>query len=115
MTAKLQRLSDLRAEVNSIVLTAPDRFPLIGPFGPDQKKNLLIAFDELQRDGLPLVEKKIKDPAALEQLRNLLRDALAAYQQGDRKKGAHLLQDFQNIVFPNRFKEYEERKGNSAL
>jgi len=112
MAAKLQRLSDLRARVNSIVLTAPDRFPMIGPFGPDQKKNLSIAFDELHQEGLPLVEKVIKDPTVLAQLRNLLCDALVAYQQGDRKKGAHLLQDFQNIVFPDRFKEYEERKGD---
>lgn len=115
MAAKLQRLSDLKARVNSIVLTAPDRFPIIGPFGSDQKKNLLIAFDELHHEGLPLVEKTIKDPAVLQQLRDLLRDALAAYQQGERKKGAHLLQDFQNIVFPNRFKEYEARKGDGVL
>jgi hypothetical protein len=114
MTAKLQRLSDLKARVNSIVLSAPDRFPMIGPFGPDQKKNLLIVFDELH-ENLPLVEKKIKDPAVMEQLRQLLQAALAAYQQGDRKKGAHLLQDFQDIVFPNRFREYEMRKGDDAL
>lgn len=113
MAAKLQRLSDLRAEVNSIILTAPDRFPAIGPFGPDQEKNLLIAFDELRRCGLPLVEKKIKDPLVLEQLEQLLSAALAAYQQGERKKGAHLLQDFQRIVFPDRFKEYEARKGGA--
>ncbi len=84
-----------------------------GSFGSDQGKNLLTAFDIL-REGFPLVEKKIKDPVQLKQLKQLLADALLAYQQGEKKKGAHLLQDFQSIVFPNRFKEYEERKGEHA-
>lgn len=113
MAAKIERLSDLRARIGSIVLSAPDRFPMVGSFGSDQQKNLLIAFDILH-EGFPLVEKKIKDPAQLEQLRQLLKDALTAYQQGERKKGAHLLQDFEDIVFPDRFKEYEERKGDNA-
>lgn len=114
MAAKIQRLSELSDRLGFTVLAAPDRFPVVGSFGSDQHKNLVIAFERLE-EGLPLVEKKIKDPVVLGRLRNLLRDALGAYQQGDRKKGAHLLQDFQNIVFPDRFKEYEERKGNSAL
>lgn len=114
MAAKIQRLSELSDRLGFTVLAAPDRFPMVGSFGNDQNKNLVVAFERLE-EGLPLVEKKIKDQAVLERLRNLLRDALFAYQQGDRKKGAHLLQDFQNIVFPDRFREYEERKGNSGL
>jgi uroporphyrinogen-III decarboxylase len=113
MATKIQNLSDLSDRLGFTVLAAPDRFPMIGSFGSDQKKNLVVAFERLE-EGFPLVEKKIKDPAVLKQLRNLLSDALAAYQQSDRKKGAHLLQDFENIVFPNRFKEYEERKGESG-
>ena len=114
MAAKIERLSDLRARISWIVLSAPDQFPVSGSFGKDQGKNLLTAFDILN-EGFPLVEKKIKEPAQLEQLRQMLKDALAAYQRGEKKKGAHLLQDFQSIVFPNRFKEYEERKGDHAL
>ena len=112
MPPKIQRLSELSDRLGFTVLAAPDRFPLVGSFGSDQKQNLVVAFQRLE-EGLPLVEKKIKDPAILERLRGLLRDALAAYQQGDRKKGAHFLQDFENIVFPDRFKEYEARKGES--
>ena len=112
MPVKIQRLSELSDRLGFTVLAAPDRFPLVGSFSSDQKKNLLIAFERLE-EGLPLVEKKLKDPAILEQLRGLLRDSLGAYQQGDRKKGAHLLQDFENIVFPDRFKEYEACKGES--
>jgi hypothetical protein len=34
-----------------------------------------------------------------------------AYESGDRKSAIRLLQEFQGILFPNQFKEYEERKG----
>lgn len=113
MAAKIENLSDLRARISWIVLSAPDQFPTTGSFSDDQSKNLLIAFD-LVYAGLSLVEKRIKDSSRLEELRALLRDALVAYQRGDDKKGARLLQDFQDMVFPDRFKEYEDRKGDSA-
>jgi len=113
MAAKIENLSDLRARISWIVLSAPDQFPTTGSFSGDQSKNLVIAFDLVQA-GFPLVEKKIKDPVQLEQLRKLLHDALVAYQHGEDKRGAHLLQDFQGIVFPDRFKEYEERKGDNT-
>jgi hypothetical protein len=112
--AKIKKLSDLNDRIGFTVLAAPDQFPKVGVFGDDQKKNLLAAFDILQ-EGMPLVEKKIKDPVQLSRLQQLLNESLSAYQRGDDMKGAHLLQDFQNIVFPNRFKEYEERKGDDAL
>ena len=111
MATKTRTLSDLNDLMGFIVLAAHGKFPKVGPFTDDQEKNLMIAFEKLEGD-LPLVEKKVRDPAQFEHLKQMLRDALAAYQQGDKKKGAHLLQDFQNIVFPNRFKEYEERKGD---
>jgi hypothetical protein len=110
MVAKVERLSDLRARIGWVILAAPDRFPTVGAFGVDQCRNLLIAFEILQ-GALPLVEKKIKNPAELERLKQLLSDSLMAYQHGEKKKGANLLQNFQNTLFPNRFKEYEERKG----
>lgn len=110
MAAKIMKLSDLSDRLGFTVLAAPDRFPTVGPFGSDQKQNLLVAFERLQ-EGIPLVEKKIKDSAVLEQLRNLLREAMVAYQQGDRNNGSRLLQDFESIVFPDRFREYEARKG----
>jgi hypothetical protein len=113
MAAKIEKLSDLRARISWIVLSAPAQFPTTGSFSDDQSKNLLVAFD-LVYAGFSLVEKRIKDSSRLEELRTLLRDALVAYQHGDDKKGAHLLQDFQGMVFPDRFKEYEDRKGDSA-
>lgn len=110
MATKIKNFAGFNDRLMFIVLSAPDKFPKVGPFTDDQSKNLVIAFDSL-KEGFGFVEKKIKDPTKLEQLKELLDDALAAYQQGEKKKGAHLLQDFQGIVFPNRFKEYEEGKG----
>ena len=112
--ARIKTLSDLSDRLGFTVLSAPDRFPKVGAFGTDQAKNLLVAFDILH-EGFPLVEKKIKDPTQVAHLKQLLSDALAAYQQGDKKKGAYLLQDFEDIVFPSRFREYEARKGDDAL
>lgn len=110
MAAKIESLPDLRARISWIVLSAPDEFPTTGSFGSDQAKNLVAAFALLD-DAFPLVEKKIGDPARLARLQQMLKDSLAAYQQGDDIKGAHLLQDFQNAVFPDRFNEYEASKG----
>lgn len=108
--AKITRLSEFNDALGFLVLAAPDHFPQRAPFGSNQEKNLRLKFKELE-DGFPFVEQKIKDPAVLAQLRQLMKDSLTAYLQGDKKKGAHLLQDIQNIVFPRRFKEYEKRKG----
>jgi len=107
---RIRELSDLNDLVGFTVLVAPDRFPINGTFGPDQVKNLCTAF-ELINDGFPFIEKKIKDPVKLAQLRQIIDSALAAYQNDENIKGAHLLQDFQNTVFPSRFKQYAERKG----
>ena len=108
--AKIERLSDYQAQIGAIVLSAPDRFPRVGVFGVDQAENLKISFEMLWQ-GFALIERKIKDPVQLEKLRGLLNDSLIAYQQGDYKRGAHLLQDFQDIISPNRFRDYERKKG----
>jgi len=107
---RIRELSDLNDIVGFTVLVAPDRFRINGTFGPDQVKNLRTAF-ELINEGFAFIEKKIKDPVTLAQLRQIIDCALTAYQHGEKIKGAHLLQDFQNTVFPSRFKEYVERKG----
>jgi hypothetical protein len=114
MAARIERMSDLRARISWLVLSAPDQFPTTGSFGDDQRKNLTVAFDIVQ-DGFHLLEKKIKDPAQLCHLRALLGQALVAYQDGESTKGAHLLQDIQSIVFPNRFIKRKVQNSADAL
>lgn len=110
MAAKIKNLSGYNDRIMFIILSAPDRFPKVGPFTDDPAKNLSIVFDSLE-EGFHLIDKKVKDEAQSQALRKLLKDSLTAYKEGEKKKGAHLLQNFQDVVFPNRFKEYEERKG----
>lgn len=108
--AKIMKLSQFNDALGFLVLAAPDHFPQRAPFGGDQERNLRLKFKELE-DGFHFVEHKVKDPAVLAHLKQLMNDSLTAYLQGDKKTGAHLLQDMQEVVFPNRFKEYEKRKG----
>ncbi|MDQ1120685.1 MULTISPECIES: hypothetical protein [Pseudoxanthomonas] len=60
--------------------------------------NLDKAFDELRR-GIDLIEADMVDDARRKQLALLLDQALAAYKAGDEFKGAHLVQDFQGLIF----------------
>ena len=56
------------------------------------------AFDELRR-GIDLIESDMADDAKRKHLASLLDQALAAYKAGDEFKGAHLVQDFQDLIF----------------
>lgn len=112
----IQRLSEFEDKIGMMVLSAPDHFSsvYVDIYGPDQGKILKTVFAQLD-EGFHFIEKKVKDPVKLQQLRQLLKDSLAAYQAGDEMKGAHLLQDFEDIVWPNRFEEYAQRKGIADL
>jgi hypothetical protein len=106
---KMTRLSNLSDMLGFMVLACPDRFPKVGRYGEDQEKNLDAAFANL-REGLPLLDKKLAS-GQRSRVNELVEEAFAAYKIGERKRGAHLLQDIENIAFPNRFAEYEARKG----
>ena len=110
MAYEIKRLSQLKDALGFMVLCAGTSFPKVGPFGDDQGENLEVGFDRL-RAGLVLAKKRIKDPHTYEQVQNVLELSLAAYRSGDRSHGSHLLQNIEDIIFPNRFKEYEDRKG----
>lgn len=91
----LDRLYDFIA---TVVLYAPDRFPKRDYLKPEEQLNLERAFEELN-SGMEYVREKIKDQGRLDELQQILDDSLAAYRVGDDVKGAHLLQDFEEIVF----------------
>jgi hypothetical protein len=110
MTRKFERFGDVSAHMGFMVLCCGNSFPKVGPYGDDQEQNLEIAFARL-RDGLPLVAKKLHDASKLAEVEKLIDASLDAYRSGERKRGAHLLQDIENIVHPTRFAEYAARKG----
>ncbi|PPU49949.1 hypothetical protein XdyCFBP7245_22035 [Xanthomonas dyei] len=60
--------------------------------------NLDRAFAEL-RHGIELIEHDMADDAKRKHLASLLDQAFAAYKAGDELRGAHLVQDFQNLIF----------------
>ena len=110
MARKFERFSDVTDFIGFMVLCYGQRFPKVGPFGDDQNENLEVAFLRL-REGLPLIAKKLRDDERLREVEGLVDASLASYRSGDHKRGAHLLQDIENIIHPNRFMEYAARKG----
>jgi hypothetical protein len=61
--------------------------------------NLDKAFIELN-NGLDFFDLTAVDKAEVAYARALLSKSLAAYKNGDKIQGAHLLQDFEEFVFP---------------
>jgi hypothetical protein len=111
MSTIIKKTSDLNDYIGFVVLSAPNNFPKVGPFSENSSANLDHAFNEIDA-GMLLLQKKIKDSNQLNELRTLLEKSKKAYLDGDDIKGAHLLQDFQDIAFPSRFNDYKKRKNS---
>jgi hypothetical protein len=112
MLRTFERSSDVKAHISFMVLCCGTDFPKNGPYGNDRKKDLELAFARL-REGIPLIAKKLRDTDKVIQIERLLEMSLNAYQTGERKNGAHLLQDILDIAYPKRFSEYAARKGET--
>jgi hypothetical protein len=91
----LRGLSDFIA---TVILGAPDRFRYRDHRSADDQLTLDRAFDEL-RAGLEFVPQRFNDPTLFTRLHGMLDASLSAYRIGDRKQGAHRLQDFQDLIF----------------
>lgn len=106
MQAAIKNLADLNDYIGFVVLCAPNKFPKVGPFSGNPQADVNHAFVQLN-EGMRLLEKKLKSDEQMEHLRKILDDSRNAYLEGDGKRGAHLLQDLQDIVFPGRFRDRE--------
>ena len=96
--AWVNNLDGLHDFIGYVVLRAPDRFPNEDYLRPDEQMNLDKAFSEL-RTGLNFVETEVVGAETKRRLSSLLDEAQAAYVLGGRKEGAHLLQDFEALIF----------------
>ena len=96
------RIGDLSAIFGSIVLCAPDRFPKIGDSEGDQRLLLEDSFERLVL-GLPLAKSRVKDEGELVLVEELIQKSLDAYRNGERLRGAKLLQNAGHIIWPSRF------------
>ena len=94
----VRNLQGLYDFIATVVLGAPDRFRYRDHRPSEDQLSLDRAFKEL-RSGLEFVAASDTDPGFHDRLREVLDQSLEAYRAGDRKRGAHLLQDFQDMIF----------------
>jgi hypothetical protein len=80
-----------------VIVHAPDGFPKEDYLSDEEQLTLESAFKEI-RDGMKFVQPKISNEIVMGALRERLDQALALYRQGDDVKGAHLLQDFEQLL-----------------
>ena len=84
--------------IGYVVLSAPNSFPVEDYLSPEQQMTLEKAFDELHT-GISFIDLDMADDFKRKHLASLLNQAFAAYKAGDEFKGAHLVQDFQDLIF----------------
>ena len=84
--------------IGYVINRAPNTFPVEDYLPPEEQMNLDRAFVELRR-GLELVEPGVADEEKKAKLAALLDQSLEAYRSGDEIKGAHLLNDFEGMIF----------------
>lgn len=89
---------DLFEFLSLVVVCAPDEFPVEDFLPADSQLNLERAFEELNW-GMALVRQGNRQPELLASAQRLLDEALASYSRGDDVQGAHLVQDFEALVF----------------
>lgn len=94
----VQHLHELHDFIGLVVLSAPDRFRKEDFLKDEDQLTLERAFEEI-RNGLEFVAASGNDPTYHDRLRAVLEESLAAYRAGERKEGAHRLQDFRDMVF----------------
>lgn len=84
--------------IGYVVLRAPNSFPVEDYLPPEEQMTLEKAFAELRR-GLQMVDPEVANELKREKLSSMLEASLIAYRAGDEVKGAHLLQDFEGMIF----------------
>jgi exonuclease VII small subunit len=89
---------DLYDFLAQVIVCAPDDFIEVDYVPADEQLNLERAFDELHR-GMEYLKAEMKDAKQIEALERLLDESLQAYRKGNDVRGAHLLQDFEEMAF----------------
>jgi hypothetical protein len=85
----------------TVVLCAPDNFRSVDGSPVNQQTELRSSFETLKK-WFPLAERKFKDPRLIGVLRELLVMAEEAYVAGEEKRGAHILQECEGLIWPSR-------------
>jgi hypothetical protein len=96
-TGRVKDASSLYDFIGYVVLYAPDSFPREDYLPESEQMTLGRAFAELHA-AVAMVESDLHHASASD-LCKLLEQSAQAYRSGEQVKGAHLLQDFQDLVF----------------
>jgi len=80
-----------------VIVHAPDDFPKEDYLHDDEQLNLENAFAEL-RLGMQFVIERVSNDKLQSQLVECLNASFESYKRGNDVKGAHLLQDFENML-----------------
>lgn len=84
-----------------VTLCAPSDFPEEDYLQPHEQMTLDKAFSRL-RSEFSLVRERVKDESSLALLAELLEMSYEHYSHGDEVKGAHIIQEFETIIWPSR-------------
>lgn len=95
---KFERVGDYHALWGWLVLSAPDNFRSFDGQPVDQLAMLREAFSDIQ-NGFRFVRQRVKDERLLRILEEMIELSLEAYLAGDKKRGAHALQECEAIVW----------------
>jgi hypothetical protein len=95
---RVRHIEALYDFIGLVVLEAPDRFRRQDFLAEEDQLNLDRAFEEL-RHGITFVERDFPGADQQRGLSAALDRSLAFYRSGDRLRGAHALQDFQDLIF----------------
>ena len=98
MSSWIQDLNSLWDFIGYVVLSAPNDFAEEDYLQPDEQMNLERAFEQL-RNAMNLIKPSKLNDAKRSEALSLLEESLNSYRAGDDVKGAHLLQDFQVLIF----------------
>lgn len=102
MKQTFESLGQYHDSWTTVILCAPDRFPEYDWDEPrSQAERLEEAFAGLNA-GAHLAEKKLKGARLSRIFHELLRMSHEAYLDGDSKRGAHVLQEAEGLVWPSR-------------
>ena len=101
MNRRVNSRYQLKNFIAYVLLYSPDRYPVRDFVPTDEQMTLDVAFDILV-DSLQYVQNSF-DNEGMADLRKRLDDIRQLYKAGEKIKAAHQLQDFDQIVFPDRF------------
>jgi hypothetical protein len=94
----VKNIDDLYNFIATVVVCAPDEFFEEDFLEDHEQLNLKKAFEEL-RYGILLLDPEVGTPEKVPVMYSILDKAYEAYKAGDGHKGAHLVQDFQDMIF----------------